>query len=512
VNAFADVALRVHGLGVHYPRAASWALDGVDLELRRGAVHALVGENGAGKSTLLHVLAGAVPASRGTLTLHGQPYAPRDPADARRRGVALIHQELALAPHLCVEANVVLGAEPTRTGLLARARARAIAREAFTLLGDTSVPLQARVRDLDPAARQLVEIARALASGAGVLLLDEPTSSLSRAQAEPLLALVRRLAAQGKALLYICHALDEVRQVASTCTVLRDGRVAACAPLAQLDDARIVAAMLGNEAIAVRQRPLRTRGAAVLHVAGLYAPGVHDVTFTLHRGEVLGIAGLVGAGRTELLHALFGLAPVRRGKIRAGVCTERGNVGARWRAGMGFVSEDRARQGLALRAAVSDNVTWPALRSVSLGPFVSARRAARATQALVARLGIRCASPAQVTATLSGGNQQKVALARLLHAGCDVLLLDEPTRGIDVGAKAEIYRLVDELVAGAGGRAPAAVVWVSSDPRELLAVCDRIAVIRHGRLREAQPAADLDVPRLMAMAMGAEVVAREADA
>jgi len=492
-------ALRVEALSVRYPGARTFALEDVDFTVAPGEVHALVGQNGAGKSTLLHVLGGVVTPVRGTVAAGGVPFRPRGPADARRAGIALIHQELALAPHLSVEANVLLGAEPARFGLLDRRRARAAARAALSTLGRADLPLGVRVGDLGPSERQLVEIARAVASGASVLLLDEPTSSLSRAEIEPLFALLRAMRDQGKALVYIGHALDEVRAIASRCTVLRDGRVAAAGDLADFSDVRLVAAMVGREVEAFYPRSARAPGEVVVEVEDLARPPLAGVGLTLRRGEVLGIAGLVGAGRTELLRALFGLDAVRGGRVRVGALVGPASPAARWRQGVGFVSEDRKGEGLAVRASVADNVTWP--RLPGWGPFAPRGRADRAATALIARLGIRCEGPAQPVASLSGGNQQKVALARLLHAGCDVLLLDEPTRGIDVGSKAEIYALLDELTTGRDVRPPAAVLVVSSYLPELLAVCDKVAVMRRGRLGPAQPVAELDEAALLRAAM-----------
>jgi len=511
----AAAALAVRGLGVRYPGATTEALRGVDLDVAPGEIHALIGQNGAGKSTLLHVLGGVVRPSRGEVFVRGLPFAPTGPADARHRGIALIHQELALAPHLDVEANVVLGIEPVRGPFLDRRRARARAQEVLAALGRADVPLGARVRDLPPPVRQLVEIARSVVLGADVLLLDEPTSSLSRQEIEPLFALLRRLRDQGKALVYISHALDECRALATRFTVLRDGEVAARGDLAATSDAQLVQAMVGRDVATMYPRGPRVPGDVVLRVDGLRlassgsaaAAAGAEVSFTLRRGEILGIAGLVGAGRTELLRAVFGLDAARGGGVRVGALIGGATPASMWRQGVGFVSEDRKGEGLALRASLADNATWPRLDRVGWGPFVLGSRCRAAARALVQRLGIRCESVALPVRTLSGGNQQKVALGRLLFAGCDVFVLDEPTRGIDIAAKAEVYRLLDDLVTGAAdpSRPPAAVLLVSSYLPELLWLCDRIAVMRRGRLGPARDASTLDEASLVAAATGSEL-------
>ncbi|MEZ5967038.1 MAG: sugar ABC transporter ATP-binding protein [Planctomycetota bacterium] len=499
MSSAAAPALEVCGVAVRYPGASSDALSGVDLAVQAGEIHALIGQNGAGKSTLLHVLGGVFPPTRGAVRLRGLAFAPRGPADARRRGIALIHQELALVPHLSVEANVLLGLEPMRGLFLDRRRARQRVREALGALGRVDVPVAARVRDLPPAARQLVEIARALALGADVLLLDEPTSSLGRAEIEPLFALLHRLRAQGKALVYISHAIDEVRAVASSCTVLRDGAVVLRGSLADTSDGQIITAMVGRDVSTLFPRGDRRPGEVVLRVR----PPAGE-TLEVRRGEILGLAGLVGAGRTELLRGLVGLDELDLSVEFGGVrCAPR--PPAMWRRGVGIVSEDRKSEGLALRATIADNVTLPRLDLVARGPLLSLRQRDKATRALIDRLGIRCLGPRQAVRALSGGNQQKVALARLLFSGSHVLLLDEPTRGIDVGAKAEVYRLLDDLVTGQAdpSRPRAAVLLVSSYLPELLGLCDRIAVIRRGRLEPARDVADLDEASLLASAIGA---------
>jgi ribose transport system ATP-binding protein len=495
----AEVAPRFALSGIRKAFGATVALDGVDLAVRPGEVCGLVGANGAGKSTLMGVLSGAIAPDAGSMELDGAPYRPRGPLEARRAGVAMIHQELSLAPHLSVMENIVLGMEPGPRGLVSWRRVRALAAQALARVGHPEIDPAAIVGTLPPAAQQLVEIARAFAVGCRVLVLDEPTSSLGRADSERLFGLVRRLRDEGQAIVYISHFLEELRSVADRFVVLRDGRVAGEGDVAATGRDAIVALMIGRRVAEMYPRSSRATGDVLLEVDAL-GPG--GATFGVRRGEVLGIAGLLGAGRTELLRALFGLEAVRSGRIRLGAFVGPASPARRWREGMGFVSEDRKGEGLAGALAVADNLTLTALDRLGPGPLVVPARRDAATRRWIEELSIRCLGPAQPVSELSGGNQQKVALGRLLHHQVDVLLLDEPTRGIDVGSKEQIYALVDALVAGRSGP-PRAVVLVSSDFAELLGVSDRIAVMCRGRLGPARPVGELDETRLVAEAAGA---------
>jgi ribose transport system ATP-binding protein len=494
--------LRFEMRGIRKAFGATRALDGVDLAVRAGEVCALVGQNGAGKSTLMGVLSGAVPADAGEMVLDGAPYRPRTPSDARRAGVAMIYQELSLAPHLSVMENVVLGAEPSRFGLLHWGRVRAAARDVLAQLEHPEIAPEAIVGTLSPAGQQLVEIARALTVGCRVLVLDEPTSSLSQADAQRLFALVKRLQGQDHAIVYISHFLEEVKQVSDRFVVLRDGRNAGEGRTAEASTHAIAGMMVGQAVGELYPRSARTRGEAVLELQGL---GTSPEGLTLHRGEVLGIAGLLGAGRTRLLRRIFGLLPVREGRIRVAHCEGFVPPSRRWQQGVGLLSEDRKGEGLALGLDVADNLTLSRLEGLGPGPLVWPGQQQAAARRLIERLDIRCAGPGQTVAHLSGGNQQKVALGRLLHHDVDVLLLDEPTRGIDVASKQQIYALIDALVAGAEGRRPRAALVVSSYLPELLGLCDRITVMHRGRLGPARPAGDWDEHRLMLAATGAEV-------
>ncbi|MFM7185522.1 MAG: sugar ABC transporter ATP-binding protein [Planctomycetota bacterium] len=484
--------------GVRKSFGATVALAGVDLAVAPGEVLAVVGENGAGKSTLMKVLAGVVRPDAGSMLLDGRPYAPRSPRDARSGGVAMIHQELALAPHLTVADNILLGAEPARGGLLDRAAVRQRARAALAELGRPDIDPSGIVGSLPIADRQVVEIARALAVGCRVLVLDEPTSSLTAADVRHLETLVRRLRDRGHAILFISHVLEEVRSFADRVTVLRDGATVGGGDLADVDDAAIVAWMVGRPLRDLYPRSPRTPGEVVLEIAelaGWRLPG--SASLILRRGEVLGIAGLVGAGRTELLRAIFGLDPVRSGVLRVAGHAGPASPARRWAAGAGMVSEDRKAEGLAVGMSVADNLTLSRLGRLGPPGVVLPGRQAAAARRWIDSLQIRCSDVAQPVGALSGGNQQKVAVARLLHHDVDLLLLDEPTRGIDVGAKARIYAVIDELAAR--GRA---VLLVSSHLPELLGVCDRVAVMCRGRLGPARPVDEVDERVLMQEAIG----------
>jgi len=482
---------------------ATVALRGVDLAVHPGEVHALIGENGAGKSTLMGVIAGAIRPDAGSMQLHGAPYAPATPLDARRRGVALIHQELSLCSHLTVTENVLLGAEPARLGWIDRAGARARARALLDELPHPDIHPDRLVRDLPIPARQIVEICRALAANARVVLMDEPTSSLQGADVDRLFALIRRLTARGVAVIYISHFLEEVRQIADSYTVLRDGQRVSGGRIAGTTNPELIERMVGRDVtelfpVRARQAP----GKVVLSVRGLASPPVlRDASFELQKGEVLGIGGLVGSGRTELVRALFGLDQPSAGTIAlhaTGATVARGSTPSRVRAGLGFMSEDRTGEGLALPLSLVDNVcaTRPLLKLSALGLLDRARQATR-TRHWMQVLHVRAASPAQPVRSLSGGNQQKVALARLLHQEAEILLLDEPTRGIDIGSRAEVYEVIARQAA-----AGCAILIVSSYLPELFGLCDRLAVMCKGRLTPARPIADWSPQEVLATAIG----------
>lgn len=499
--------LEMHG--VHKRFGATLALRGVDLELRAGEVLALIGENGAGKSTLMNVLSGVYAPDEGSMRLGGKPFRPRGPLEARHAGIAMIHQELSLAPHLSVVDNVLLGAEPRRGLLLRRCQARERTRAALSRVGLADVEPSRRVDSLSPGQRQLVELARTVATGCRTLVLDEPTSSLGREDVRRLFQLIADLRAQGVGVVYISHFLEEVMEVSDRFVVLRDGQSVGAGRTGEAAIPHIVRMMVGREVEDLYPRSGRPRGEPVLtikHLAGCRLPS--DASLTLHRGEVVGVAGLIGAGRTEMLRAIFRLDPVRSGRVTvAGVSpsTPRGM----WRAGVGMVSEDRKSEGLMPARSIAHNCTLTRLRGLGPGPLVRPSRENAAAACWTEALSVRCRSVTQPINALSGGNQQKIAIARLLHHDADVLLLDEPTRGIDVGSKSQIYALIDDLACGRTaqsartGRARA-ILLVSSYLPELLGVCDRIAVMTRGRLVPARPASEWTEHTLMLAATGQE--------
>lgn len=465
------------------------ALTDVSFRVSAGEVCAVVGENGSGKSTLMRILAGEERPDSGQLFLDGKPYQPRQPLDARDAGVGLIHQELALCGHMTVFENIFLGQEST----VVRPRERAAqAHQLLTSLGFPEIDAEARVSELPISQRQIVEIARAAGSDARVILFDEPTSSLTESDIAKLFALIRRLREQGKAIIYISHFLDEVREVADRVVVLRDGQKVAESEIDSITNEQIVAHMVGRDIADLYPRSPRSAGELLLEVKQL--SGVQskprDVHLTLRRGEVVGIAGLNGSGRTELLRTIFGLR-----RATTGVVTHDGkrvqlHPESAWGGGMGLVSEDRKTEGLALSMSIAENLTLPRKDGFRHSPSQTATRAEGWSQ----RMRVKCRDVNQRIGELSGGNQQKVAIARLLDAECDVLLLDEPTRGIDVGSKAEIYQLIDDL-ANQGK----AILLVSSYLPELLGTCDRIAVMNRGQLSEPIDVSKLDQEKLMEM-------------
>jgi ribose transport system ATP-binding protein len=484
-------AARLRALDVRKAFGGVTALAGASFEAQAGHVHALIGENGAGKSTLMNVLAGAIQPDGGELLLDGAPYRPTSPPLARRAGVAMVHQELSLCPHLTIAENVALGVEPTRFGFVRQKELRGAARAALARVagaGAEGLDPDRRVRELSRAEQQLVEIARAISlPDCRVIIFDEPTSSLGKRDVERLFSVIRSLRERQIAILYISHFLEEVETIADTFTVLRDGKTVGSGAMTDVKIADLVAMMVGRRIADFFPRSPRAPGDVVLEtddLAGEEKPAA--ASLSLRRGEVLGIAGLVGAGRTELVRAIFGLDPVKSGKIRVlGVSGPRAPHD-RLAAGVGMLSEDRKGEGLATALSIVDNLTLSKLSNLGPLSLVLPSRARAATERWIAELSIRAQNPDQPTSSLSGGNQQKLALARLLYHGADVLLLDEPTLGIDVASKAQIYALIDKLAVS--GKA---VLMVSSYLPELLGVCDRIAVMRRGRLLPARPAREL---------------------
>jgi ABC-type sugar transport system ATPase subunit len=458
------------------------AVEEVSFEVAAGSCHAICGENGAGKSTLGKLLAGIHRPDGGNLVLHGQVVAFANPGQARRAGVGMVHQELAFAENLSVAENLCLADLPHRfRWVVARDQMRARARRMLEAI-DARIDETRLAGELTVGEQQLCQIAAAVGSGARVLVFDEPSSSLSRGEAERLFALIERLRAQGVTMLYVSHRLPEIYQLCDTITVLRDGRHVTTQPAGELPEARLIQAMIGRELAAYAPRSTeRAPGPVRLKVQGLSSPGrFSSLSLTVREGEIVGVAGLIGAGRTELLRALFGLDPEARGEV---VVEERPGVprdpAAAMALGLGLVPEDRKRQGLVLGMSAGANVSLPVLdgpRTSRLG-FVRTAAELALVRDLFRALRVRAPGPDFIAAGLSGGNQQKIVLAKWLAARCRVLLLDEPTRGVDVGGKAEIHDIVDQLAVDG-----TAVLLVSSELPELLKLSHRILVLREGRL------------------------------
>lgn len=476
---------------------ATRALDGVNLSVQAGEVRALVGENGAGKSTLMKVLSGAIKPDSGEISLAGKPFTPRNTHHARESGVAMIYQELSMAPHLTVTENIALGVEPTRFGLVDAKKARQSASDALKQMGHPEIDPNVKVSRLSVADQQVVEIARALAFGCRVLVLDEPTSSLSREDVDRLFELIRRLSSQGYAIVYISHFLEEVLQIADTYTVLRDGQVVGEGLISETTADDLVTNMIGRQVDQLYPKTVRSPGETVLEVTNLSGKAKPVAAgIILRRGEVYGIAGLVGAGRTELIRSIFGLDAVKSGEVKIGTYTGPGSPANRWAHGAGMLSEDRKNEGLALTLSVSENITLSNLSGLGPLGLVSPKIQSKKAGKWVKELDIRCKSLSQRVMELSGGNQQKVALARLLYHDVDVLLLDEPTRGIDVASKALIYEIIDQLVSPSNPK-PRAVLVVSSYMSELLGICDRVSVMCKGHLGPSKPVGELTEHDLM---------------
>lgn len=476
------------------------ALQDVSLSVSAGEVLALIGENGAGKSTLLKVLSGAHLADSGTMSIAGQPFRPKGPHDARQSGVAMIYQELNLAPELSVEDNVMLGQHGSGWGTLLRSSQRHVVRRALDAVGLTDLQPTAIVGEQSVATQQLIEISRALAGDARIILFDEPTSSLPQRDVARLFEIIKRLREQGIGIIYISHFLEEVREVADTYSVLRDGHNVGSGRIADISDEQIVSLMVGRDVDHLFPTVPHAAGEHWVKVTDLQgSPYPRGVNVSLRRGEIFGVAGLVGAGRTELLRSIFGLDYTTAGVLTVAGTRIAKSVGARMKAGFGLLSEDRKGEGLAQDLSIIENTTLGSLGQYTRLGMINLRRRERVATEMMRRVEVKAHSGSQSVAELSGGNQQKVAIARILHQQADILLMDEPTKGIDVGTKAEIYRMMGTLAAE--GKT---VVFVSSYLPELLAVCDRIGVMARGELREVRDTDDWTEDDVMAAAIALE--------
>lgn len=494
----ADPALTFEGVGKRFFGVP--AVQDVSFALRKGRLLGLVGENGAGKSTLMNLLGGVLPLDAGKMTMGGRPYAPKSPRDATRAGIGFIHQELNLFTNLTVAENLFIGRYPRLLGL-PLLDGRRMHREASAALAEVGLDVSpsTRVDALSPGERQLVEIAKALAADARVLIFDEPTTSLTDRETERLFRTLAGLRTKGTSMIYISHILGDVLRLADEILVLRDGRVVGGGPKAEFTVPRMISSMVGRDI--AQLYPPRVHvptGERLLEVRGLSQPGVlHDVSLTLHRGEVLGLYGLMGSGRTELARTLFGLEPYAAGEVRLagaklGALTPRGAVGL----GAAFVTEDRRAEGLLMDAPIADNLNLVALSlAPSLFRGVSGARVRERAQSLSAALKIKASSLAQPVKTLSGGNQQKTVLGKWIATAPKLFLFDEPTRGVDVGAKLEVYTLIHELARGGAG-----VLFISSELEELMGVCDALLVMSYGEIIGRFERPEFDRERILAAA------------
>lgn len=472
------------------------ALSDGNLEVSEGEVHLLMGENGAGKSTLMKIVAGMYRRDAGEMLWRGQPASFTRPAEAAANGVAMVHQESLLAPHLSIAENIFLGRETkSKIGWVRR---RALVGEARRVISELGFHLdpETLVARLSPAGRQLVEICRAVALGSSLLIFDEPTSSLSESETKEVFRIVKELCRRGIGVIYITHRLEELRSIGDRVTVLRDGATVHTGSLRDLDRDQLIQFMVGRPVNAIYHRESLPPGETLLRVEGLSRGFVRDISFSLRAGEIVGLGGLMGAGRTELCRVLFGLDPAEAGHVEvAGRRVNPKNPRQAVTSGVALIPEDRQNNGLALKLPISQNITMPDLGRVSRIGILNKSAETAVASDYRERLHIRCSSPRQLAGRLSGGNQQKIVIAKWVARGARVFLFDEPTRGIDVAAKQEVFEEMDRLA-----RAGAAILMVSSELPELLQVADRVLVMREGRLTGelSRPVTQEEIMRLAA--------------
>jgi len=498
--------LQMTGIVKEFPGVR--ALDGVDLDVQAGEVHCLLGQNGAGKSTLIKVLSGFHQPDDGTITWDGKGVSFSTPAKAIEHGVTTIYQELDLVPHLDVTENVYLGHEVSRAGFSQRGQARKQVRELLARLGHAEISPTRIVGDLSPANQQMVSMARALSHDTRLLVLDEPSAVLDQQEVDNLFRVIRGLTAEGVAVVYISHRLEEIRQIGDRITVLKDGRtVATGLEVADTPTADLIKLMTGRSieyAFPPRPETARDRGDSVLEVRDLGLAGVFTgVDLTVHAGEIVGLAGLVGAGRSEIIETIYGARRATAGTVSVdGKPLRRGSVTSAVRAGVGLAPEERKSQGLLLDEAVYRNITMSSMTRFSRFGFLDRGEERRQAAELTTSLDVRPDGVTRAVRTLSGGNQQKIVLARWLLRDCRVLILDEPTRGVDVGARSEIYQLVRSL-ADRG----VAVVVVSSEIEEVLGLADRVLVVREGEVVHESAATEIDEATVLDLVMEGKVPA-----
>jgi ABC-type sugar transport system ATPase subunit len=467
--------LAVNNISKSFPGVR--ALDNVSAEFEKGGLHALMGENGAGKSTLGKIVAGVYTPDAGTITIEGKEVRPTNPRIAQGLGIALVHQELAFCPNMSVAENLLLGRAPAKSGFVDRPKLREKAQALIKEI-EADIDVDVPLAQLTTGQEQMVQIAGAVGLNARIIIFDEPTSSLSVNESEHLFALIGRLKARGVTMLYVSHRMDEIFRFCDTITVLRDGKHVATEPIAQTNRDRLIRQMVGRQVLLTRPKHLDLQpGETILKVENLTSTGkCENVSFEVRRNEIVGMAGLVGAGRTEVAKCIFGLDKHATGKVlMKGNPVKLGNVNDAMRHRIGFLPEDRKKEGLVLQLSISDNVSLPHIDHFTNFGFVDRRKELDEVERLTKRLRVKAPSIESITAGLSGGNQQKVAIAKWMARSCDLLIVDEPTRGVDVGAKAEIYQLLDEVACQG-----LAILMISSELPELLNLARRIIVMREG--------------------------------
>lgn len=493
-----NIILSIRDIVKTYPGVV--AIDHVSFDVREGEVHALIGENGAGKSTLIKTLSGAITPDSGSITINGKTFSSFTPALAKEQGISVIYQEFTLVPGISAAENVFLG-EKTKDGLFVDIKDRERrTKELFDQMGvdlDPSKP----VRSLSPACQQLVEIAKAISKNVRLLIMDEPTAPLTTNEVDTLFRIIRDLKKRGVTIIFISHRLEELFEVADRVTVMRDGQYVGTENIADIDRQKLITMMAGREMKETYPSRKTAIGEEVLRVEHLTGNGDTDISFSLHKGEVLGFAGLVGAGRTELMRVIYGANRAESGKIFLnGQEVRIRSCGDAIRQGIGYIPEDRKNQGVFLRMTIKWNTIINDLRAYSKGLFVDTKAEDRVAKEYEARFQIKTPTLEQKVGNLSGGNQQKVVLAKTLAANSKIIIFDEPTRGIDVEAKQEIYKLMNELI-----EAGNSIIMVSSDMPELLGMSDRIVVIAEGRKNGEVQKADFDQNYILDLASGGKV-------
>lgn len=473
-----EIVLEMKAISKEFPGVK--ALDQVDLEIRQGEVHALMGENGAGKSTLMNILCGKLKKDAGQILIDGKKVEIKNIKNSIQLGISMIHQELNFVPALTVADNIFLGKEISR-GWKSWMNGAAMEEEAQKLLDEMEVQIQAtaRMMDLSVSQQQMVEIAKAISNRSRILIMDEPTSAITEEEVDVLFQLIRKLQKQGIAVIYISHKMDEIFQIADRITVLRDGKYIGKGNASELTEEELISMMVGRKVDEMFPKEEAQIGEVVLRTEGLCGEKFQDISFTLRKGEILGFSGLMGAGRTEIMRAIYGLDKLESGEIYIhGKKVQIRNTRDAIKNGIGFVSEDRKVFGLVLGMTVKDNITLASLEKYCRMQYIQEKKESAAVEEQIEKFTIKTPSQEQKAVNLSGGNQQKVVLAKTLLSNPDIIILDEPTRGIDVGAKAEIHGMISKLAVQ--GKA---IIMISSEMPEILGMSDRVIVVHEGKLR-----------------------------